>query len=142
MHVCVYISGCYIYTYTAKIWPVIKIAPNLNTSRRNYCVFVFCFMTSQKPPLLSFFFFFPLKEQKVITAGGAFITAAAGWELWICVLTVCQEHVCLTHPGAVPQPLAFRRGTRQLHFRAPKSVGKHIFAWQLVCVLSCLLCVT
>lgn len=41
----------------------------------------------------------------MITAGGAFIIAVAGRELRVCMFTVCQRHVCLTHPRAILEPL-------------------------------------
>lgn len=60
MHVCVYISGCYIYTYAAKMCPVIKMAPNLNTNARliNTYLYLASWHQQLQNPLLLFFFFF------------------------------------------------------------------------------------
>lgn len=125
MHVCVYISGCYIYTYTAKIWPVIKIAPNQNTSQRNYCVFVFCFMTSQKPPLL--FFFSPPKRTKSNHSRRCFRNCCS----WLGAVDLCAHGVsgaCLSHtPWSRPSASRFPMGNSPVAFpRAEKRWQTHI----------------
>lgn len=134
MHVCVYISGCYIYTYTAKIWPVMKIAPNLNTSQRNYYVFVFCFMISQKPVLfcwwwccLFFGFFFFWKNKNVITSRRCFHNCCS----WLGAVDLCAHGVsgaCLSHtPWSRPAASRFLTGNSPVAFlRTEKRWQTHI----------------
>lgn len=84
MHVCVCISGCYVYTYSAKNCPVIKIALTPNMRARLIIMCLHFALWHQQPQLgfflLLLFFLGGGKEEEMITAGGAFIIAVAAWE--------------------------------------------------------------